>query len=108
MRRNAAAGLIVLCAAVLGAAFTPRGRNPEVRTILLRARKYGFEPNRLVVNRGDELRIRLASEDVVHGVYIEGYDIEAVVFPGKLEFNVRHPSRETGYRPLEEIRFVAA
>ncbi len=102
------AGLIVLCFAAMGGFFTPSGGEPETREVLIRARKYGFEPNRLVVNRGDRIILRLAAEDVVHGVYIEGYDIEAVVFPGKLTFNIRHPSEGDEYEPVEEIQFVAA
>ena len=106
-RRQLAAGLVIICFAVLGAALTPGGGDPETREVVIRARQYGFEPHRLVVNQGDELRIRFAAEDVVHGIFIEGYDSDSVVFPGRLEFHTRHPSHETEFRPVEEIGLVA-
>lgn len=59
------------------------------------------------MNLGDEVHIRLSSLDVVHGFYLEGYDVDALIEPGKNELKVRHPSSDEEYRSLEEVVFVA-
>jgi hypothetical protein len=80
----------------------------EARDVTLVARQYGYEPNRIVVRSGEVLRLRLASEDVVHGFYFEGHDLEAEVHPGKRSFKVREPSIEGAeYREVEEIELIA-
>ena len=49
----------------------------------LNARTFAFEPARFEVNIGDRVTLTLQSEDVVHGVYIDGYDITIAAEPGK-------------------------
>jgi len=77
------------------------------REINLMARQYAYEPHRIVVDPGDEIHLRLASTDVVHGFYLEGHDIEAEIRPGSLTSWVRHPSTEASFRETEEIVFTA-
>ncbi len=48
----------------------------------IHAKKFSFTPNVITVNRGDTVRIRLLSEDVVHGIYIDGYDVHTSAYPG--------------------------
>ena len=85
----------------------PSGRGQR-RDVHILAQQYAYTPHRIVVDQGDEVHIYLASMDVVHGFYLEGHDVEAVIYPGRLQFNLRHPSTEKRYRPAEEIVFVAA
>lgn len=59
------------------------------------------------MNLGDEVHIRLSSLDVVHGFYLEGYDVDLLIEPGEKELKVRHPSSDEEYRRLEEVVFVA-
>lgn len=76
-------GLIVLAAPVKAP------RDPQVHTIELDSSQYEFSPNRLVVNQGDTLVITLTASDVVHGFYLDGYEIEQRVEPGiseRIEF----------------------
>lgn len=56
---------------------------PVEHYIDLDARMFAFNPNRVRVNRGDTVTISLRSDDVVHGVYVDGYDINIVAEPGK-------------------------
>jgi heme/copper-type cytochrome/quinol oxidase subunit 2 len=42
-----------------------------------------YEPGTLRVNRGDTVVIRLESVDVVHGLYVDGYGVEAQAEPGR-------------------------
>jgi polyferredoxin/plastocyanin len=78
------------------------------REITIIARQYSFEPHRVTINSGDTVHLRLVSEDVVHGFYLEGHDIEAEVRPGKLSFKVRRPSSDDPFEELEVVDFTAA
>ncbi len=101
-------------AAVAGAAVVTLGLQglptPATVTdhdITITARQYAYEPHRIVVNSGDQIRLRLISRDVVHGFFLEGHDIEAEVQPGKLTFKLRHPSYEETFREVEDVVFTA-
>jgi len=81
---------------------------PQERALVIRARKYAFSPHVLRVNRGDRIEIRLEAEDVTHGFYLEGYDIDAKVRPENPTFWLRRPSEgEEEYEEVEAIRFTA-
>ncbi len=47
------------------------------------ARQYAYSPSELRVNPGDTVTIRLVSTDVVHGLYIDGYDLSVEADPGQ-------------------------
>ena len=74
----AGAGLIV--------AFAPlpvRLAAPQARTFQLDAHQFAYSPSELYVNPGDAVTIQLVSTDVVHGLYIDGYDISVEADPGQ-------------------------
>jgi cytochrome c oxidase subunit II len=54
---------------------TPTGNavNGNVVEIAMTAKNWEFEPNVIRVKKGDIVRISVTSEDVAHGVGIEGY-----------------------------------
>lgn len=80
---------------------------PQERSFTITAHKYAYDPPVLQVNRGDRVRIRLAAEDVTHGFYLEGYDLDAKARPHNPTFWVRHPSHTETFEEVEEISFVA-
>ncbi len=45
--------------------------------------QFGFTPNVIRVNLGDEVLIKLSSKDVSHGFYLDGYGIQEKVDPGQ-------------------------
>ena len=80
---------------------------PQERSITISAHKYAYDPPILRVNRGDRLHIRLVAEDVTHGFYLEGYDLDAKARPENPTFWVRRPSEGSDYEEVEEIDFIA-
>ena len=55
---------------------------PATREIHVEARMFEFTPNVIRVNRGDRVIIDLAAMDVVHGLYVDGYDVQTSAEPG--------------------------
>lgn len=80
---------------------------PQRRDIHVTARKYAYDPPRFTVNRGDEVHLTFSSKDVVHGLYLEGHDIDAMAAGAELGFRWRHPSEGKEYPYEGEIVFVA-
>jgi cytochrome c oxidase subunit II len=80
---------------------------PQERYITIKAHKYGYEPAVLQINKGDRVYLTLVSSDVTHGFFLEGYDLDARVRPGDFNFQVRHPSQSSEFKPVEEVSFVA-
>ena len=54
------------------------------RTIEIRARRYEYIPNTITVNKGETVIIKMISEDVTHGFYLDGYGKEMSVPPGEI------------------------
>ncbi len=80
---------------------------PVERSITVEARKYGYTPAVIKVNKGDRITLRLKAKDVTHGFFLEGYDIDAKARPEMPSFWLRHPSANQDYQTVEEIHFVA-
>lgn len=59
------------------------GAVPQERHITVAAHNFAFEPGTVRVNRGDTLVIDLESADVVHGLYLDGYDVSTQAEPGR-------------------------
>jgi cytochrome c oxidase subunit 2 len=61
----------------------------EERLLEIRARKFSYTPNIIRVNKGDLVKVRLVSEDVTHGFFLDGYGFNISAHPGQeghLEF----------------------
>jgi heme/copper-type cytochrome/quinol oxidase subunit 2 len=56
---------------------------PQARTFRINARQYAYSPSELKVNTGDTLTLQLVSNDVVHGLYVDGYDVSIEADPGQ-------------------------
>lgn len=81
---------------------------PQERRIAMTARQYAYEPGVVRVNQGDTIRLRIEAADVVHGFFLEGHDLEALLVPQSPFLLVSRPS-EPAAEPekREEIAFVA-
>ena len=49
----------------------------------VKAKKFSYTPNIIKVNKGDKVNIRLISEDVHHGFFVDGYGVKTSALPGQ-------------------------
>src|SRR5215216_6365399 len=67
---------------------------PQERTFRVDARQFAYSTSELNVNAGDTVTLQLVSNDVVHGLYVDGYDISVEADPGQtatLTFTANKP-----------------
>ncbi len=105
---NALVPLLMMAAGGLAGMFTgwAAPEKPVLRNVLIQARQYAFNPPILRVNRNDTLRIQLLSLDVVHGFYLEGYNLDAKITPNQQTFQLKQPLTENSWKEAEEIILV--
>jgi len=72
------AGLVVAFAPLPDPAIAP-----QARTFRMDARQFAYSPSDLQVNLGDTVTIQLLSTDVVHGLYVDDYDVSVEADPGQ-------------------------
>jgi heme/copper-type cytochrome/quinol oxidase subunit 2 len=91
MRHSWRSGVLLLLAGILlgvllvsrgSAAGTPAG-GVRTREFTIHARQFAYTPPRIRVRRGERVVLRVISDDVVHGLYVDGYGINTKVFPGR-------------------------
>src|SRR3990172_282735 len=78
--------LLLFVMAGLVVAFAPfpvRPIAPQERIFRIEAGQFSYSPSELNVNPGDTITIELVSTDVVHGLYVDGYDISVAADPGQ-------------------------
>ncbi len=78
--------LLLFVMAGLVVAFAPLPVSPiapQERTFRIDAQQYAYSPSELKVNAGDIVTIQLISTDVVHGLYVDGYDVSIEADPGQ-------------------------
>lgn len=68
----------------------------EARTFEITASRYVFEPDRIEVEQGDRVRLILRSADTVHGLAIDGYDVEVAIPRGGVEVSVEFMAHRSG------------
>jgi heme/copper-type cytochrome/quinol oxidase subunit 2 len=56
---------------------------PTQRTFRIEASRFEYTPAILQVSQGDKVTIELVATDVVHGLSIDGYNLETTADPGK-------------------------
>ena len=90
----AAVVLVSLLSVGLGNFLPSSDEPPRTREFTVNARQFAYSPERLTVNRGDRVILRLQPRDVSHGIYVDGYDVEAHAAPkteGVVEFVADDP-----------------
>ena len=56
---------------------------PKEKIFRIDARQCAYSPSELKVNAGDKVTIELVSHDVVHGLYVDGYNVSVEADPGQ-------------------------
>lgn len=84
------AGFFFLLLMVTGliVAFAPqpiRSVQPQERNFQIEASQFAYSPSIFRVNPGDTVNIQLISTDVVHGLYVDGYDVSVQADPGQTQ-----------------------
>jgi cytochrome c oxidase subunit 2 len=90
--------ILIVVIGLLVHTFVVNASYAEEKFFEIRARKFSYTPNVIKVNKGDTVRIRLISEDVRHGLYLDGYGIRTEASPGQdgsLTFVADRPGRHT-------------
>ncbi|MEW6456091.1 MAG: cupredoxin domain-containing protein [Acidobacteriota bacterium] len=67
------------------------------KVIEIKAKKFSYSPNIITVNKGDLVVLKLTSEDVTHGFFLDGYGVDFFVNPGE--------TRSTIFRANKTGRF---
>ena len=76
--------LLALGASVIAFAPLPTAfAQPRNRHFRIEASSFRYAPATITVNTGDHVTIDLVSTDVVHGLYVDGYDLDVTADPGR-------------------------
>jgi heme/copper-type cytochrome/quinol oxidase subunit 2 len=72
-----------LVAAMISLLPTPAEAIDTEVIVPIEASQYAYEPNVIEVQLGQRVILELSSIDVVHGIYLDGYDLEVTADPGQ-------------------------
>ncbi len=80
--------------------------------ITLKAKKFGYSPSRIVVNKGDTIVLKPTSVDVTHGFLLDGYPVEFMIKQQgiaylKYTWEDDNGKLQTDWDKVSEIEFVA-
>jgi heme/copper-type cytochrome/quinol oxidase subunit 2 len=94
----------------LGIALAPK--TTTTRHISIDARRFGYSPARIKVNKGDRILLQFSTSDVSHGFHLDGYPIELVARKG-LTFRKNPLQEEKGHlkrdwNRVSTVKFVAS
>ena len=95
------AAVLLALAATVGIASSEAARQmPAVKEFDVVAERFTFTPQRLVVNQGDTVRIRVRSADVTHGFEIKKLDVDDLVPKGGRLVTFEFTADEAGTFPI--------
>jgi plastocyanin len=87
-------------------------RESGTHHISLKAKKFGYSPSRIVVNKGDTIVFKPSSMDVTHGFLLDGYPVEFIIKPKGLAYlkytwEDDEGKLQTDWDKVSEIELVA-
>ncbi len=74
---------LVLMAVLALVPITNTSAGPTVQEVDIKASLFAWDPPIIRVHQGQTVVMNLTSLDIVHGIFIEGYDKDALISPGK-------------------------
>lgn len=91
--------VLILAAGVAAFAPLPIGiYTPQERIFRVQASQYAYSPGELYANPGDQVTIELVSADVVHGLYVDGYEVSVTADPGQTRSLTFTADRQGSFR----------
>lgn len=75
---------LVLMAALALAPMATASAGPRVQEVAVKASLFAWDPPIIRVRQGDKVVMDLTSLDIVHGLYMDGYELDVLVSPGKV------------------------
>ena len=83
---------------------------PRTHTFSLEAKKYGYSPSRIIVNKGDKIILKPTSLDATHGFLLDGYPIEFIMRKGasflKYTWEDEEGKPQADWDRVKEVEFV--
>ena len=73
--------MAIIIGPTLGIVLANNFVKPTERHITVKARQFGYDPDVIKVNLGDKVTIDVVSEDVTHGFYLDGHNVNLTVRP---------------------------
>jgi len=114
MNRKKAWYLIILSlvpAVVIPLSYQFFPAKPKTHTISLEAKKYGYSPSRIIVNKGDTVVLKPSSVDVTHGFLLDGHPVEFKTRKGvtllKYVWEDDNGKPQADWDRVSEVEFVA-
>jgi polyferredoxin/heme/copper-type cytochrome/quinol oxidase subunit 2 len=114
MNRKKAWILIVLTLVVAVAiplSFQLLPAETRTHTLSLEAKKYGYSPSRIIVNKGDKIVLKPTSLDATHGFLLDGHPIEFIMRKGaaflKYTWQDEDGKLQADWDRVSEVEFVA-
>ena len=84
----------------------------KTHAISLEAKKYGYSPSRIIVNKGDTVILKPESWDATHGFLLDGYPLEFIMRKGatflKYTWEDDDGNTQSDWDRVSEVEFVAA
>jgi heme/copper-type cytochrome/quinol oxidase subunit 2 len=74
---------LLLLALVIAFVPVPAFTTSAERVIRIESRRFEYAPATVAVNPGDRVTLELSSADVVHGLELDGYDVNVTAEPGQ-------------------------
>jgi cytochrome c oxidase subunit II len=76
-------GVLVLAGALLQMHLGASPLASHAREIVIKAGQWRYSPGVITVNEGDVVTLRLETDDVTHGFYLDGYGLSQAVLPDR-------------------------
>ena len=85
------------------------GSQTPKRVVRVSAERFAFTPSRIVVDAGEEIEMRVSSDDTAHGFHIAGTSVNVVIPKrGRGEVSVTFRAPEPGRYVFECTRMCGA
>lgn len=90
VRLRVFAAVLCVCLGILLSG-TGRVRADNLPVIEITAKRFAFSPDKIILKKGQTVKLRLHSEDVTHGFFMRALKIDEVIEPGQTKDIVVNP-----------------